>query len=391
MMNQTLSDVEERRENIAGAANVGPEGITPPDPLKKALTLKKKSLDKQLLSHSGANSKANAYVDREKLLRERHELRVQREKTIEERKKIDLDLKGLNDQVQRKDDACAKLKAGLRFKTEAGIDDAVKRLERQVQVQQLRLQEEKRLVAEINKLKRSKRNLSEYLALKEEVDLLRNNQTKLRERRDGCVKQLNRMKSREEVVKNLLESSDNSTVEEGESKQAELVKKKEDVKQELKELRTKKKNLSDNFSMEKRKYKEEVKEMKAQKQKEVLTRRKNERFVTQKEMETNRSKHEPFVKEKALCDTLIGHFEKLHFFQAPDVSSATAADKELSLPQRADAEFSGSDSEGTFLPRKSATDDLFDVFGGNSRIQRKGSRKGRRSSVKEVEFLVKAA
>ena len=39
------------------------------------------------------------------------------------------------------------------------------------------------------------------------------------------------MKSREEVVKNLLESSDNSTVEEGESKQAELVKKKEDVKQ----------------------------------------------------------------------------------------------------------------------------------------------------------------
>ena len=55
-----------------------------------------------------------------------------------------------------------------------------------------------------------------------------------------------------------------------------------------------------------------------------------------------------------------------------------------------DAEFSGSDSEGTFLPRKSATDDLFDVFGGNSRIQRKGSRKGRRSSVKEVEFLVKA-
>ena len=50
------------------------------------------------------------------------------------------------------------------------------------------------------------------------------------------------------------------------------------------------------------------------------------------------------------------------------------------------AEFSGSDNEGTFLPRKSATDDLFDVFCGNSRIQRKGSRKGRRSSIKEVEY-----
>ncbi|XP_015776170.1 PREDICTED: trichohyalin-like [Acropora digitifera] len=297
MMNQTSSDVEERRENIAGAANVGPEGITPPDRKRfqremdeiaeriRDLEATLKFLEKQILSHSGANSKANVHVDREKLLRERHELRAQREKIIEERKKIDLDLKGLNDQVQRKDDACAKLKAGLRYKTEAGYDDAVKRLERQLQVQQLRLQEEKRLVAEINKLTRSKRNLSEYWTLKEEVDQLRNNQTKLRARRDGCVKQLSRVKSREEVVKNLLESSDNSTVGEEESKQAELMKKKEDIKQELTELRTKKKNLSDNFSMEKRKYKEEVKEMKAQKQqKEVLTRRKNERFVTQKEM-----------------------------------------------------------------------------------------------------------
>ena len=56
-----------------------------------------------------------------------------------------------------------------------------------------------------------------------------------------------------------------------------------------------------------------------------------------------------------------------------------------------DAEFSGSDNEGAFLPRKSTTDDLFDVFGGNSKIHRKGSRKGRRSSLKEVEFLMKVA
>ena len=53
--------------------------------------------------------------------------------------------------------------------------------------------------------------------------------------------------------------------------------------------------------------------------------------------ETNRSikQHKPFEKEKVLCDTLIVHLEKLHVSQAPDVSSATASDKELSLPQRA--------------------------------------------------------
>ena len=53
--------------------------------------------------------------------------------------------------------------------------------------------------------------------------------------------------------------------------------------------------------------------------------------------EINRSKHEPFEKEKALCDTLIVQFEK-HFFQVPDVSTSTAADKELSLSQRAGME-----------------------------------------------------
>ena len=51
-----------------------------------------------------------------------------------------------------------------------------------------------------------------------------------------------------------------------------------------------------------------------------------------------------------------------------------------------DAEFSGSDNEETFLPRKSATDDLFDLFCGNSRIQRKGSCEGRQSSIKGVEY-----
>ena len=52
-----------------------------------------------------------------------------------------------------------------------------------------------------------------------------------------------------------------------------------------------------------------------------------------------------------------------------------------------DAEFSGSDSEGTFLRRKSATDDLVGVFAGSGRIQRRGSRKGKRSSTKEVNTI----
>lgn len=52
----------------------------------------------------------------------------------------------------------------------------------------------------------------------------------------------------------------------------------------------------------------------------------------------------------------------------------------MSLPG---ADFSSS-GEGVFLRRKSDADDLVGVFAGVHRISRKGSRKGRRSSAKEV-------
>ena len=52
------------------------------------------------------------------------------------------------------------------------------------------------------------------------------------------------------------------------------------------------------------------------------------------------------------------------------------------------ADFSKSDGEGTFLRRKSGTDDLVGVFAGLARSPRRGSRKGRRSSAKEVRKIL---
>ena len=48
------------------------------------------------------------------------------------------------------------------------------------------------------------------------------------------------------------------------------------------------------------------------------------------------------------------------------------------------ADFSLSGDKGVFLRRKSATDDLVGVYAGVARTSRRGSRKGRRSSAKEV-------
>lgn len=55
------------------------------------------------MSASGGKfNKTAVPVDKEKLLNELQDLRTQREKVIEERKQCDVELKGLNVQVQKK-------------------------------------------------------------------------------------------------------------------------------------------------------------------------------------------------------------------------------------------------------------------------------------------------
>jgi len=51
---------------------------------------------------SSSGAKAVVSIDRDKLHSELQDLRAQREKVIEERKQFDVELKGLNIQVQKK-------------------------------------------------------------------------------------------------------------------------------------------------------------------------------------------------------------------------------------------------------------------------------------------------
>lgn len=61
---------------------------------------------------SGGKIKAASVVDKEKLQVELQELRRMREKVIEERKQFDLELKGLNVQVQKKVSGEVKIFSG---------------------------------------------------------------------------------------------------------------------------------------------------------------------------------------------------------------------------------------------------------------------------------------
>ena len=57
----------------------------------------------------------------------------------------------------------ARLQSGLQYRTEAKITEAISRLQHQLQTQNFKLNEEKKIVAEIDTLKRSKKDLGQVM------------------------------------------------------------------------------------------------------------------------------------------------------------------------------------------------------------------------------------
>ena len=57
--------------------------------------------------------------------------------------------------------ASARLQSGLQYKSDAKITDAINRLEYQLRMRNLKLHEEKKIVAEIDTLQRSKKDLGQ--------------------------------------------------------------------------------------------------------------------------------------------------------------------------------------------------------------------------------------
>jgi len=56
---------------------------------------------------------------------------------------------------------CTRLQSGLQYKNEAKITEAINRLQNQLRMQNFKLNEEKKIVAEIDALKRSRKDLGQ--------------------------------------------------------------------------------------------------------------------------------------------------------------------------------------------------------------------------------------
>ena len=128
-------------------------------------------------------------------------LRTDRETVMNQRSEVDERLVTLNKAVEQKRNQLQKLRSGLPYLREEEIVSQIQNLEYQLRKNHYKPTEEKKIVLEIDRLNRSKKQLREYNVLKADCDGLRFNQREVRDRRDKIFRQRGEIKGLEDKNK----------------------------------------------------------------------------------------------------------------------------------------------------------------------------------------------
>jgi len=115
----------------------------------------------------------------------------------------------LNEEAKKRNDTLMKLRGGIPHSKQEDIDAQIHKLDYQIMNNNFGLPERKRIASEIDRLRRSKKNLKEYNCLKEQLDSLRGKQNALREERDALFQKLREIKKKEDDVKAEIKDANN--------------------------------------------------------------------------------------------------------------------------------------------------------------------------------------
>jgi uncharacterized coiled-coil DUF342 family protein len=99
------------------------------------------------------------------------------------------------------------MRSKLQYQSEDQIEDMARKLELQLQQHSFRLAEERRLVAEIDKLRRSKKAVRQYNEAKDELNTLRESQQSLRTERDSISNTFSMFRTQEDEIHSSLKKN----------------------------------------------------------------------------------------------------------------------------------------------------------------------------------------
>ncbi|KAH3748513.1 myosin-2 heavy chain-like [Dreissena polymorpha] len=292
------------------------------------------------------------------------EIRLEREAAIAKRRNIDTELATLKQQITEKMGQLSRTESNLHIKNEQKIDDTIKKLEWQLRQQNFRLAEERRIVAEVDKLKRSKKFLEEYNSQKKEVDKMRAAQKKFREEKDVIHQTVFSLNKQEEELRKT--SQDQKM-------------KYEECKRELDRLHEKKRQLLS----EQQRCENELKQWRSRKRSESFRRREELRLAKEEQWQKEQLEFEkyrqPFEDEINLCNTLISYVQR---YVEKDDSAYLASPREENPhpPLGSSSSFGPADSldDGKFVLLKKSEEPSVDYAVGNR--PRRSSKKSRKLS-----------
>ncbi|KAK6167580.1 hypothetical protein SNE40_021572 [Patella caerulea] len=317
-----------------------------------------KDLETQLAAaKSGGNAK------------ELREIRVEKDATFERNKKINSDLKTLNQEISAKTSKVSQMQSGLVYKNEEKHNDAIRKLEWNLAHHSYRLTEERKIVAEIDRLKRSKISLIAYNNAKSQVDELRGKQRRMREERDHYSKTITSLRAQEDDVKRRLSSS-RITI--------------DSIKKELDEQYQGKRKLIEDFKRQQTDFQGSQKKRRQESFKKREEERKAILEAKQKEEEELEQMRIPFEDERKLCNTLISYLQGFSYTMTPDTQQPTNEKTQTStsnIAQNQGCASSGPAEEledGNLILLRKSDDNDFII--GNVRKANKKSRKYRKAS-----------
>ncbi|XP_060069839.1 uncharacterized protein LOC132549887 [Ylistrum balloti] len=294
-------------------------------------------------------------------------MRSEKSKLIDRLKQIEQELKTLNSDILKKKAELDRLQSSLHYKSEDRIDHSITRLDSLLKNQNFKLSEEKKIVSEINSLKRSKKVLRDFLTLKKENDDMRSRQKRLREERDNSQKFVNQLRRKEDEHKETVQKKKF---------------RKDTLKKELDNLYDMKRRMVQDFKQQEKDYVEVKGESRRQKRKEKKKEEPcSQMEAFQKSLEEYTIQREPYTDEINLCNTLIYYLQKYIQTSDDQPQDDPPVGKGLNLSSsNCSAELAAELEEGMYVLKRKTEDDSEYPGTGRRSGKRRPSKKGKRLS-----------
>ena len=206
------------------------------------------------------------------------------------------ELDAVNKEVQKQGENVRRLRGGIVYPSEPEVDAQIRKLEYQIERNNFKLPDERRIVAEINRLRRSKKILREHGALKEELDRLRERQKQCRDEREQLFRLAKDMKRQEDGLR---------------QSNAEASAESELLRTQIEELKEDRRSLVAAYRAQELDFRRAQNAKRDEYRRRLAEEKEQEAAAREQELQQLRSTAEPYLEEMNLCTLLIQHCQKL--------------------------------------------------------------------------------